>query len=184
MTEQKATFPPAPTMKAAVDDIRMTWRASADLAKAVATIHMTDDAWYSAIDTVEALAWVGANRARSNEISCEDMVAAIHGDLEEPQKRGFMECCVSTHDEAVASASVLYSKCIEAGVTEAMLQSRSEIAASAVLVAGAILLQASKDVAQYWDVTAEEMAAHLRANERDALAKSILERPYDTVAKD
>ena len=49
-----------------------------------------------------------------------------------------------------------------------------------MLVAGAILLQASKDIAQYWNVTAEEMADHLRANGRDVVAKSILERPYDT----
>lgn len=184
MTEQKAIFPPASTMKAAVDDIRMTCDADANLAKAVATIHMTDDAYDFALDTMDALAWVVANRARSNEISCEDMVAIIKGDLEEPQKSGYLECCVTSHEIAVASASVLYSKCISAGVTEVMLQPRNEIAASAMLVAGAILLQASKDIAQYWNVTAEEMADHLRANGRDAVAKSILERPYDIVTKD
>ena len=184
MTEQKATFPPASTMKAAVDDIRMTWDAGANLAKAIATMHMTDDECGFALDTMVALAWVGSNRARSNEISCEDMVAIIKGDLEEPQKSGYLECCVTSHEIAVASASVLYSKCIDAGVTERWLQPRNEIAASAMLVAGAILLQASKDIAQYWNVTAEEMADHLRANGRDVVAKSILERPYDIVTKD
>ena len=180
MAEPKATFPPAPSMKDAANAIRATNASILILLKKTHGLPMMDEESEFIDDIVDTLTWVTANLARSNEISAMDMLAILRGDDIVPEKAGFMECCVQTHDDAIRAASVLYAWSLTCGFEEVVLAPRSTGAAAAVILAGAMLLNASQEIAKYWNVTAEEMANDLRANGYDVFAASITERPYDT----